>query len=579
MKQMLPFHFTRERIAKLCSRSGFLLGVLCMTVSSFSQALQRGSDSDTLALIGNRVITSAEFSKSYKDRVLRLGLTDNGDTRRKYLQNLISDEVLIIQAKRTGLDKTDTARKEYKRIQTQELLNAFSEKHIEPKLIITEDELKSLYIKMNTKIKVSHLYAATLESANALYNSLQQGETFESLAKNCFRDPKLRDHGGELGYITVDEMDPEFEKAAYSMRPGDISKPVKTVEGYSIIKVEDIQQNPLNTENEFLKARDRLKAFARKRAYEDAVKQYTAELHEKLTIKFNEPIVEDCFKTIRQDSLGNILAVPQTEAGNDMDKVLVTSKLGKWSLKRTLKELSLSGNDQKKWIRTPENLQDFISGLIIRQQTVQTARKERSDTAASFKQKVEFDFGTFLMRQVENELRTQINISEDSIKAYYEENKDRFQTEPETRLSSILLNDARLADSVKQLLEAGSRFESLARKYSTQVMTAEYDGDMGYFKKNDLGSLSDRAFSLNPGQWTGPIQDEGKFLFLKCTELKRPVTKPFAEVAKEIGQTLTTVRWYKIRDAYVKSLEKNIRVKIFSEKLNTRNFITKVDQQ
>ena len=63
----------------------------------------------------------------------------------------------------------------------------------------------------------------TRRDADSLYNLLQNGATFESLAPSVFRDPELASSGGDLGYFSLDEMDIAFEEQAYSMQPGQIT--------------------------------------------------------------------------------------------------------------------------------------------------------------------------------------------------------------------------------------------------------------------------------------------------------------------------------------------------------------------
>lgn len=66
---------------------------------------------DTLAVIENKVITSDDFIASYKEKLTRIGLTDNGETRFGYLMNLVTDELLITEAKNKGFDKTEIAKR------------------------------------------------------------------------------------------------------------------------------------------------------------------------------------------------------------------------------------------------------------------------------------------------------------------------------------------------------------------------------------------------------------------------------------------------------------------------------------
>jgi Parvulin-like peptidyl-prolyl isomerase len=555
--------------------SGFLF--LFLFISTVTARENADSPNDTLAVIGDKIISISDFIKSYNEKLLRLGLTDNGDTREKYLQNLVDDEILISKAKKRGLDKTKAAQTEYNRIRMQELLNAFSSKQIERNITITEQDIRNLYIKMNTKIKARHLYAHSKEKADSLYSELMSGKTFEELAKGVFQDPKLRDNGGALGYISFDEMDPDFENTAYLMRIGEISKPVKTVEGYSIIKVEDIKLNPFNTENEVAKAHDRIKALAKKRAYEEAAKQYTRRERELLELKFNKPLVTKLFNSIQNDTLQPIPEDTFSSLQNDLGKTLVSTKLGKWDLNSLIAEMNITTPQQRKWIRNEENLEDYIAGLVIRKHTIQKAIQEKLDKSPLFKQNVDFNFGTYLMNQEENKLKESIKISPDSIRIYYEENNDRFRTEPEIRLSSILVDNDRLAGSIKNSLEHGVRFELLARQFSIQLLTGENGGDMGFFRKSELGELGERTFNLKTDEWIGPVMQEGKYVFLKCTEIKKSGNKTLPEVSKDIEQTLTTITWFKVRKNYTESLKKEIHVRLFPEKLNALNLFTKID--
>lgn len=524
---------------------------------------------DTLAIIGPKVITTDSFIKLYSEKLTKLGLTDNGEVRMKYLMNLVSDEVLIQEAKSEKLDRTPEALKEFKRQELQELLNTYSLKHISPEIRITDADLKTLYVKFNTRLKVSHLFAEIKAGADNLYVRLKKGEKFEELAKETFRDPKLRDNGGSLGYISIDEMDPEFERAAYSLKTGEVSSPVKTVEGYSIIRLEDIKPNPLLTENEFLKAKERLKTFARKRAYEEEVKRFTANLRNKLKIHFNEAMISKLYEAMNGKPLqeiieGNVLSASK----EDVKKTVVSSALGNWDFKTLVSEMKVITEGQRKWIRTRDNLEDFISGLVMRKYISSEARKEKLHLESSFSKNVRYAFDTYLLNSIEQRIKAEIKISPDSIRAYYNKNIELFKTEPEVRLRSILLDNAGAADSVKNLLEKGMDFSVLARKFSIQKVTGEEGGDIGFFKKKMLGELSDELFRLNVGEWTGPVKDDGKYAFLQCSEIKASQIRTFESCQKEIEEMLSNIKWFEIRKNYVDSFRSRLSIKLFFQKLN-----------
>lgn len=540
-------------------------------VSAASVAQTNYRSVDTLAIVGNRTITLDEFQTYYKEKLRKIGLTDNGDTRTKYLQNLVDDELLLLDVKSRGINKTKSALVELERIKTQELLNAFSKRFIEPTVKVTEQDVQQMYIKMNTKIKVKHLYASNLEEAEKLYDQLNEGKSFEELAKEVFHDEQLKDSGGDLGYISVDEMDPDFENAAFALKVGEVSQPVKTVTGYSIIKVEDIKQNPLVIESEYLKARERIKAFVSKRAYEEAAKRFTADQKRELAITFDKSMVKNLFQSLQNFSDKNSLERSSTFFQQNKNKVVVKSKMVTWNLTQLVAELELTNEAQRKWTHSETDLEDFISGLIIRNNTIRKALNAQLDKSLTFKNNVEYNFNTFLIQQVEKQIKERIIISQDSIKSYYEENLNRFTTEAEMRLSSILLDNKMMTDSVAQMLNHGTQFEELAGKYSIQTNTAKNKGDMGFFRKNELGNLTDKIFEMKSGAWIGPINDEGKYLFLKCTGIKQSKLRNLVDVSGEIKETLTSLSWFKTRKEYTDSLKKENHVLLFPEKLNSLN--------
>lgn len=64
-------------------------------------------------------------------------------------------------------------------------------------------------------------------------------EDFATVAKEVSEDPGSKIRGGDLDYFSKGRMVPEFEAAAFSLKTGQVSPPVKTPFGYHIIKLED----------------------------------------------------------------------------------------------------------------------------------------------------------------------------------------------------------------------------------------------------------------------------------------------------------------------------------------------------
>lgn len=97
---------------------------------------------------------------------------------------------------------------------------------------------------------------AAKKKAEDLYNKAKAGEDFAKLATENSQDPSSAVNGGDLGFFGKGKMVPEFEKAAFDAKAGDIVGPVKTVYGYHIIKVVEKKGDQVKASHILIKTRD-----------------------------------------------------------------------------------------------------------------------------------------------------------------------------------------------------------------------------------------------------------------------------------------------------------------------------------
>lgn len=87
-----------------------------------------------------------------------------------------------------------------------------------------------------TSVKASHILVDTKAQADMLKAKIDNGESFESLAKQYSKCPSGQE-GGDLGYFERGQMVKSFEDAAFALPIGKVSNPVQTQFGWHIIKV------------------------------------------------------------------------------------------------------------------------------------------------------------------------------------------------------------------------------------------------------------------------------------------------------------------------------------------------------
>ncbi len=154
---------------------------------------------------------------------------------------------------------------------------------------VTDEEVRkqfdgnhSLYDKP-AQIKVSHILfrisekgqeAVAAAKARIAREKLNDGAKFEDVAKRSSEDPGSAERGGDLGYVSKGTMVKEFEQAAWALKPGETSGPVRTQYGLHIIRVYDVKPAE-KAEFEKVKneIREQLLASKREKAFEAWIDQ------------------------------------------------------------------------------------------------------------------------------------------------------------------------------------------------------------------------------------------------------------------------------------------------------------------
>lgn len=198
-------------------------------------------NSKILMTVAGRRIQAGEFIRMYKKSLepeKPLNLDD-------YLQQFIVFKLKVADALNEGFDTTLTFKKELSGYRNQLAQSYLTDNKIKDKLLL------KAYQRSLNEINAWHILVAlppesspedTLkawEKVTDIRERIIQGESFEQVARGTSDDQSVKENGGNLGYFTAFQMIMPFEDAAYSLKKGTISMPVRTPWGYHIIKVSD----------------------------------------------------------------------------------------------------------------------------------------------------------------------------------------------------------------------------------------------------------------------------------------------------------------------------------------------------
>jgi peptidyl-prolyl cis-trans isomerase C len=108
----------------------------------------------------------------------------------------------------------------------------------------TPEQVRASHILISTRstdpnADPNKVKAAAKAKAQEILDQIKKGADFNELAKKNSADPGSAAKGGDLGFFSKGQMVKEFEEAAFSLKPGEVSPLVETTYGYHIIKVTD----------------------------------------------------------------------------------------------------------------------------------------------------------------------------------------------------------------------------------------------------------------------------------------------------------------------------------------------------
>jgi peptidyl-prolyl cis-trans isomerase C len=237
----------------------FRLGLLLLLVGVLSACGEgdggRGNNGfgGTRARVGDEAIARVNGTTIYASdiareaaaqKLIRVGdpLPKGSNTYKQVLDDLIDQRLLALEAVRRGLDRDSEAKRRLQAARERILGNILVENVISK--AVTDDDIRRMYDEQaklsppGDEVRARHILVNTKAEAEAVIAALKGGADFAKLAMEKSIDPGSRLEGGDLGYFTKDAMVEPFANAAFALKKGVLSAPVKTEFGWHVIQVE-----------------------------------------------------------------------------------------------------------------------------------------------------------------------------------------------------------------------------------------------------------------------------------------------------------------------------------------------------
>src|SRR5947209_7220532 len=345
--------------------------------------------------------------------------------------------------------------------------------------------------------------------AEDLLKQIQHGGNFAELAKKNSEDPGSAEKGGELGFIVRGQTVPNFEKAAFGLKPGETSNVIETEYGYHILQVENKQAAHTQT---FDEVRPTLLAEAQKQAGADSLKRATEATRNEIvkTPAQAEAIAKKYnLKFVALNNFANGDQLPDLNAQPELTNALFTAAKG------SVTDITPIDNGTKEAI-------GIVNGIT-------PARNA--------------EFG---------------EVQADVGKRYLETETQRMAQEA--------------AKMAAERARKGESLEAIAKSYGVPVKTAAPFTIDGAAEGIGSGATLAAAFKENVGGIVGPVSGASGQVVCRVSEKIPADMAQFAKNKESIVQNLIqqrqTVQQPLFRDSVVSDLKRRGKIKVNQATLN-----------
>ncbi len=200
--------------------------------------------SQTVATIGTHAISRNTFEHYAKGVASKPAEDLTAEQRDKLLDDLITSEVIAMQAEASGIAARDETRAALDLSRLQILQRASQQDYLKDRQP-SDQELHAEYdIQIaalgNTEYRGSQILLATEDAAKQVIQQLKAGENFAQLAKTKSIDARTRDKGGDLDWFTATDGPLAVVK---TLKKGEFTQePVKTEFGYHVLRITDTRE-------------------------------------------------------------------------------------------------------------------------------------------------------------------------------------------------------------------------------------------------------------------------------------------------------------------------------------------------
>ena len=224
------------------------------------------------------------------------------------------------------------------------------------------------------------------------------------------------------------------------------------------------------------------------------------------------------------------------------NKVLATVGSEEITEKELNEIISKYPDDRKKMFENEQGRKQLLEQVISFELLNKFGKELKLDETDEYKETVKRLAKEILTQMSIAKILSEVTVTDEEVKEYYEANKDKFIEQPTVSAKHILVEKEEDALKIKEEIDNGITFEDAAKKYSS-CPSKEQGGNLGVFGRGMMvPEFEDAAFNAEIGKVTEPVKTQFGYHLILVDSKNEAKTKTFGEVKDAVLQQLMQER-------------------------------------
>lgn len=506
-------------------------------------------ENPTVAAVGDQTITVQDV----RDFLAKLPeYAKGGDAGkvplRDHLQTMIDTELLVMEARSQGIEKSSAYLTRMIRIRKAKLVGEYERRTIDATVEAGEVEEYIDREGLARAIRLGDILVADLETAEKAVREIEGGASFADIARKLSMNEETAARGGDTGrFSTRYEMIPGLAEKLFGLAVGSVSDPVQIGDRYAIFKILDETTAQLNP-----RQRQRIAEELGRKKRTSAKAELVAGLRDRYRL---EPVRDGIAAAVEA------LRPGAADVGHDPSAIeLYQYDSGAITAADLIGAAKSRKGNVLETLRDAEQVVSFAERYIVPDVIIQEAAvRQGIDREEEVTQWLKEQGRQVLIRSLRTYvLKERVTITEDDLRQYYEANAERLLHPEQTEVQEILVRTEIEALRLRELIEDGAAFGDLAKRHS--IRSRKVRDDEGQFhvhryESPQFGGFVEAAVEAKIGELTGPVEVQEGYSIFKVLSRERK-RETFDEAELRVRSQLRRERHRKAFNEYMEELRR-----------------------